>query len=994
MFSGNVNGSFYALFLGDLKSMLYREKRFVAAVCLSVGMILLSTSAVFATHIRAGQITVTRRSCSSLDFIITITVYTNTGSPIRFSNANSGELNFGDGSPIHNPPQTENSPVKGFGPEFGVVSYSYPHTFPGAGIYTISYFEHNRNANILNMFNSVETPFYVETTINIDPFLGCDNSPNLLVPPIDKACTGAAWYHNPGAYDPDGDSLSYEMTIPKQDAGRDVNAYSDPNARTFYDQVGINYGTANEDGSGQPTFSINPVTGTIIWDAPGAPGEYNIAFRVIEWRKIGNTWVPLGYVTRDMQIIVEDCKNRRPELKVPPDICVEAGTVISEDIFGTDPDFDSVKIEAFSQVFSINPSPASYSPNPPIYQKTSASQQAKLTFTWATQCEHVKEQPYQVVFKITDNPAPNAGAALVQFQTWNIRVVGPAPKWQSATVDPGTRTTHLTWESYKCTNAETMQVWRRIESFPYDPPECVTGMPDFLGYSKIAEVSAHQNTYQDNNGGKGLAQGAQYCYRLVAVFPLPSGGESYVSKEICLPPILADAPVVTNVTIDKTDPTDGQITVKWRAPFDADPGQFPPPYKYEVYRAEGFSGDLKLAAAYPGQKPDTVLVDTDPLNTTDVVYNYRIVAYASNGIKVDTSSTASSVRLELKPQLKQIELNWAADVPWSNQIELYPRHLIYRGPVNSKESDMVLIDSVDVNLQSFHYLDSGQYNGVPLKETDIYCYRVQTRGGYGNPKIKEPLINYSEIICAQPNDDTPPCKPELAITGQDCSEYLRTASCNPNTFFNVLSWNRPKDVACQSDTRSYNIYIASHVGEDFQLYAQNVRDTFFVDSNLPSFARCYKISAVDRSGNESELSEQYCFDNCPYYELPNVFTPNGDNCNEKFSAYSNRYTVDEEGSDGCNHLSPEDVADRKRRCARFVSEVDFTVYNRWGKQVYTYSSGGERSIYIDWDGRDDNGKEVASGVYYYIAQVTYDVVDPGNQRKTIKGWVHVVRGTP
>jgi len=127
--------------------------------------------------------------------------------------------------------------------------------------------------------------------------------------------------------------------------------------------------------------------------------------------------------------------------------------------------------------------------------------------------------------------------------------------------------------------------------------------------------------------------------------------------------------------------------------------------------------------AYPGKKPETVLVDNDALNTRDVVYNYRIVAYDKNGVMVDTSSTASSVRLELKPQLKQIELNWSADVPWSNRTSQYPLHRIYRGPAHSTETDMVLIDMVNVNEQSFHYVDSGQYQSTPLKETDMYCYR-------------------------------------------------------------------------------------------------------------------------------------------------------------------------------------------------------------------------------------------------------------------------------
>ena len=53
----------------------------------------------------------------------------------------------------------------------------------------------------------------------------------------------------------------------------------------------------------------------------------------------------------------------------------------------------------------------------------------------------------------------------------------------------------------------------------------------------------------------------------------------------------------------------------------------------------------------------------------------------------------------------------------------------------------------------------------------------------------------------------------------------------------------------------------------------------------------------------------------------------------------------------------------RRRCARFVLSVDFRVYNRWGKEIYNYQSGGERSIYIDWDGKDSNGNALQNGKY-------------------------------
>ncbi|MBK5277575.1 MAG: gliding motility-associated C-terminal domain-containing protein [Bacteroidia bacterium] len=953
---------------------------------LLLGVVLFAPVISHATHLRAGEITVQRVSCTSRDYEICITVYTNTGSEIKFGD---GVLDFGDGSKAHITPSIDNTLRPDLGPNVGTVTYCINHTYSGPGKYIISYGENNRNAGILNIANSVETKFYVETIINIDPLLGCSNSPLLLVPPIDKACTGATWYHNPGAFDPDGDSISFEMSIPLKDKGQLVNNYRAPNTREFYDRIGLDYSNSNEDQSGPPTFSINAITGTLVWDAPGAPGEYNISFLVKEWRKIGDTWVLLGYVTRDMQIVVEDCDNQRPELEVPEDICVEAGTIINQDIFATDLDQDSVVIEAYSQVFGINPSPATWVPNPAEPQATSGLNQAKLLFSWATTCEHIKDQPYQVVFKVTDNPPQ--GPKLVQFKTWNIRVVGPPPKWKDIQVDLAKRSAQLTWDNYTCKNAETIQIWRRVDQFVFNPPECVTGMPDFLGFTKIAEVPANTTQFTDRNGGKGLAVGAAYCYRLVAAFPLPGGGESYVSKDTCLLPIQADAPVITNVSIDRTDQTDGQITVKWRSPFDIDKAQYPPPYSYEVYRAEGFSG-IKSSIKARGRSADSVFVDTK-LNSEETVFNYTIYLFDKNNISVDTSFTASTVRLETKSKVKQIELSWNADVPWSNLAQDYPLHLIYRGGANATEDQMELIGSVNVNEKMFHYIDSGQYNSTPLKETEVYCYRVMTRGVYGNPKINEPLENFSQIICAQPNDSEPPCAPEFAVEleGIDCTNYLESNVCGQNIFSNVIFWNRPSDPICRADVKSYNIYVANTSLDTFSIqtpYAVNVRDTFFIDANLPSFARCYKIAAVDRSGNVSPLSEKFCFDNCPNYELPNVFTPNGDACNEVFSAFSDRAVIDESGNGACGKINEED---QKKHCARFVEKVEFIVFNRWGKEVYRYNSGGERSIYIDWDGRDNNSRELSAGVYYYNANVTFDVVDPSQKKKSIKGWVHLIR---
>ncbi|HEX6890202.1 MAG TPA: gliding motility-associated C-terminal domain-containing protein, partial [Chryseolinea sp.] len=357
-----------------------------------------------------------------------------------------------------------------------------------------------------------------------------------------------------------------------------------------------------------------------------------------------------------------------------------------------------------------------------------------------------------------------------------------------------------------------------------------------------------------------------------------------------------------------------------------------------------------------------------------------------------TSAAASSVRLDAKSQVKSIELTWSAFTPWSNFIQTVPnKHLIYRGPEGATEADLQLIAEVDVSSTGFIYLDEGQHNGVPLVDNEVYCYRVMTRGGYGNPQIPQPLENFSQIICAQPGDTIPPCQlqPPLRSTLDyvDCNDYYQKF-CQKDSYSNIIYWNRSEDAECRTDVRGYNVYAASRVGEEFSLIAENVRDTFYIDNDLLSFARCYKVAAVDRSGNIGELSEELCIDNCPYYELPNVFTPNSDLKNDFFSAYSIRGY--ECGEDGCPDVPPQLTL----KCARFVQSVTFTVYNRWGQEVYDYDGrvgDGENNIYIDWDGRDDKGSELASGVYYYVAEVTFDSVNPANQTKKIKGWVHLVR---
>ncbi len=929
----------------------------------------LSSTNCHATHIRAGEIKAIRlQSPQGLTYEFTLFGYTDAESPIIFA---QGTIDFGDGSP---PRQIDQLAIEQGGEiildqdlgnlvEFNKVVVT--HTFPAPGRYTISYMEANRNADILNMDNSVNTPFYIETQIIIDPLLGPNNSPELLVPPIDEGAVGTRFLHNPGAYDIDGDSLSYRVVIPKQDRDLEVINYVLPNDPKF--------GGTREDGGLPTIYQLNALTGDVLWDAPGTQGEYNIAFIVEEWRVVGGETFRMGYVIRDMQIIIKESENDPPELSVPEDICVVAGDTVDAVVSAIDPNNQDVILEAFGGSFEQVSSPSIFSPDPPEAQPIPAVG----FFHWETNCSHVRERPFQVVFKASDVPPP--GPILVDFKTWNIQVVAPAPVLTSAEIRPF-RAIELQWEPYNfCSgHAEKMQIWRRVDSYDFTSLECVTGLPSEAGYELIAEVDLAQTSYLDRNDNQGLDFGANYCYRLVATFPFPSGGESFASNEVCNI-IEATAPVITNVTVPSppidTDTENGRLQVRWTRPFNLDQLLFPPPYQYDVLIADGLTGDFNLRSALEGITiTDTSLV-IENLNTLNVDYNFRICSVDDNGTTIDTSSIASMVRLNPITITGGVDLIWDAEVPWSNRSQRFPYHYILRDNADPGDPGRIfLIDSVDVNLNGFLYEDRGQFNGIPLSDQVLYCYYVITSGTYGNPEIREPLLNNSQMVCVQPNDTVAPCPPvAIVITNQlDCQQFLTEAHCDFTNFQNEIVWDLDTRDECQSDIRTYNVF-SSDTGEEgsYQLLAPGITATRYVDEDLSSFARCYRISSVDRSGNESELSEAVCNDNCPFYELPNVFTPNSDGTNDTFRAFDN-----------------ED------KCSRFVESVQFRVVNRYGKPVFSFNSDdaeSETSFLIDWDGKSDTGTPLASGVYYYEAEVKFIVLDPADNVTKLKGWIHLRR---
>jgi hypothetical protein len=914
-----------------------------------------------ATHIRAGEITLELINCATNTYRVTITGYTDTRSTVQFG---GGELDFGDGTRIEFlEGETQWSVKRDLGRDVAVTQFIVEHTYPGPGWYTLRFFERNRNAPVINMSNAVNTPFYIETRVLIDPLIGCNNTPVMEIPPIDRACVGKMFIHNPGAYDVDGDSISYEIVKNKKALNTVVDNYRFPNDPSFNGKV--------ENGEEPATFSIDS-DGNLIWNSPGTAGEYNLAFLVKEWRQVApGVWKEIGRITRDMQVIVEgDCMNNKPELIVPIDTCIEAGTLLRDIIVGIDPDGDQVMIEHFGEAFNFTNNRAVVTPAPAF-----RPQPDTVHFSWQTSCDMIRQEPYKFSFKITDKPTNN-GTPLNDIKIWNVSIVGPKPKGLMVTNLPG-GAAQVNWDQYECPNATAIQIWRRVDSNPFVPDNCETGLPANSGYELIGEVDRASTSFVDDNNGERLTPGATYCYRLVGVF---NGVESYASDEFCITTQL-DAPVITNVSVLETDIANGEILVKWLPPLQINQSLFPPPYYYDVYRGTGLSGGNRVKVT-TNRITATEFIDRG-INTQEQAYNYIIYLYDAANRLVDSSAVASSVRLGLASLIGSIELAWTANTPWSNTVAQHPWHYIYRSNVDpANPNTLVKIDSVNVLQTGFVYMDDGSATNESVLSEDItYCYFVTTSGSYGNALIPTPLLNNSQISCARPNDTIPPCEP-LAITFSDfnspdeCEEFIKNQPCWFDDFSNTLTWKADLTGDCDQEIRGFKIFFSETGAENSYIEIAEVVDTFYVHRNLSSFAGCYRVAAVDRSGNLSTITEPICKDNCPVYVLPNVFTPNDDGTNDFFAAITRQ---DDDGS---------------WLCPRFVESVKFRVYNRWGVEVYNSELDnrmGEFSIMINWDGRTNSGVDVPTGVYYYIADIKYHALDPRKSTYEIKGWVHILR---
>ena len=405
------------------------------------------------THNRAGEITF--RQINNLSIEVTITTYTKASSVS--ADRDSLELFWGDNTSQF--VKRDNSRTKFETNDVKINYYIAQHTYPGPATYTMYFVDPNRVSTILNINypNSVDIPFFLSTTFTLlnQQFQGINNSVVLLQPPLDIACAGKKFSHNPNGFDPDGDSLVYELAIPLQASNIPVPGYQYPDE--------IAPGPNNK-------ISINPRTGEFIWDAPVLQGEYNIAIRILEYRK-GQL---INTVLRDMQILVRACVNDPPDIVSLDEICVVAGDTIDFDITVKDiNNGQKIKLFATGGPFAVENPANLFTPS----SFTNAPIQAR--FTWITNCDHISKDYFQIVLRAVDNYFTDS-SGLATLKTIRIKIVGPPPENVEAKSEPGGIRLH--WDRpYACDENETQKftgfaVYRSQSSIFIPKDTCSPGL--------------------------------------------------------------------------------------------------------------------------------------------------------------------------------------------------------------------------------------------------------------------------------------------------------------------------------------------------------------------------------------------------------------------------------------------------------------------------------------------------------------------------------------
>lgn len=795
---------------------------------------------LYAVHLRAANIEVERVSGSNTQYLVRLTVFSDDETDAYNGTPSGVEVIDPQEIYLNNEPEAILIPAVSKGVSVGnntnktifekVINIPSPN-----GKFFIKWNGQLRNEGIINITTATAIPYelFVETFFYLNGFDAPNNTPRMTIDPVDKGYVNTVYTYNSGAYDVDGDSLSYELINiqagSKNSSGALIGA-----------DIPSAVSPADPAIGGGGSLSIDPVRGTVTWDSPRLPGEYNIAIKINEWRN----GIRIGYVIRDMQIIIEDTDLEPPLLKIPNDTCVAAGTILDANIFAWDENNDQVALEHYGL-------PKELGANLTVNKITLDSLVAD--YSWSIDCGSARQQPYYSYFKATNNP--NKSFKLTTYKEWAIEVIGAAV--ENVTATEVTQGVNLSWDSYcpASTGISSLEVWRRscdLANVTLD--YCTTGVPDEWGFTKIATVDKNATSYLDET----IFKGSKYYYIVIAKISDINTGYSIPSSIDSIETTI-DGPWVTHASVLKHDSIQGEILVNWSFSSVFNEAG---PYQIELLRSNDLTegtytsiDTLQLTTI-----KDSFFIDKQ-IDTYNGTFSYKIKVYFQTDQLFSESEAVSIIDATALADERDITLSWQANAPLFTPDSLYNK--IHRDYFTYN-----LLDSTQG--ENYSYLDSD------LQSDSLFCYYVVKPTTYCNQEMDSLFYVTSNISCDTTYDFTPPCPPILSLQPLDCEQYDPTAPIQ-----NELWWEWDVYTCSVEKIEYYELYYRAKEEDDFQSILKTT-DTFYIHQFIDTYAGCYKIRAKDKSGNVGVFSNEVCNDNCEFIEFPNVVTPNEDGKNDVF----------------------------------------------------------------------------------------------------------------
>lgn len=553
-----------------------------------------------------------------------------------------------------------------------------------------------------------------------------NSSPVFTSPPLPYVCVGSLFRIPFTAFDADGDSLAYAFTAPL--AGGNTNnqapnpfnplgANEIPIAGPYSPIIWGNGYSLSDICGGPSPLVIDPITGLSEGTTDNI-GMFAMAVTVYEYRN----GVLIGTTRREIEITSIPCIGNDAPL-LSPNISnknyeIFASDTLTLNINASDPNGDTISLIHKGEIFVNSPS-ISIQPPFAYTNDTTGIGNLSTTFTWFTDCNQSRSNPYIVTYEITDNGCPIPLTSVGRFTI----LVKPSPLVPRQNILCLEKLSNDIVRIHKAPDSTI-----NIKHFKYFTLYRSINGGSFQSYKTFSDPSTillYDSSATDNTTN-------DYCYLISGTNICNVEGE--LSDTICSITNKQDQTNYINlVTVDRKN----AIRIKWSDYPDGVYG------KYFIERKENVSDAAFETVAelsnYSAYEWTDFTVETDKKS-----YCYRISNKNfcdENGPRSDESC---SILLEGSSEPFKNNLFWNKYVNYTGNT------LGYKIERSSKSEGIPLLDRLSAGPMDSISVD----DDLPLSG-GFFGYRVRATGNSNGESYSNIIELYQDPILHLPNAFTP-----------------------------------------------------------------------------------------------------------------------------------------------------------------------------------------------------------------------------------------------